>query len=129
MATLNSDCIDSKLAIDTLKIAIEKHKPNKGLILHSDQGVQYTSKQFNSFCQSQHVQQSMSKAGCPYDNAPMERFFNTYKNEHYYHYEYETKETLDESTYDFILTHYNYVRPHTYNGGIPPIQVRRNYAC
>lgn len=82
VATLNSDCIDSKLAIDTLKVAIEKHKPNRGLILHSDQGVQYTSKQFNTSCQSQHVQQSMSKAGCPYDNAPMERFFNTYKNEH-----------------------------------------------
>ncbi|MCI9570786.1 MAG: transposase family protein [Lachnospiraceae bacterium] len=41
----------------------------------------YTSKAFTEFCESINITQSMSKAGCPYDNAPMERYFNTMKNE------------------------------------------------
>lgn len=50
-------------------------------VIHSDQGLQYTSKDFTEFCSSNILTQSMSKAGCPYDNAPMERYFNTFKNE------------------------------------------------
>lgn len=47
------------------------------LILYSDQGTQYTSKAFIDFCESAHVTQSMSKAAYLYDNAPMEKYFNT----------------------------------------------------
>ncbi|HIR88745.1 MAG TPA: transposase family protein [Candidatus Fimimorpha faecalis] len=47
----------------------------EGLVLHSDQGAQDTSKAFVEYCESVHVTQSMSRAGCPYDNAPMERYF------------------------------------------------------
>ena len=74
-----TDChITSELAIRTLQKALEsQHPPKDGLILHSDQGRQYTSKAFIEFCESAHVIQSMSKAGYPYDNAPMERYFNT----------------------------------------------------
>lgn len=49
------------------------------LMLHSDQGSQYTSKEFTEFCEKLGITQSMSKAGYPYDNAPMERYFNTLK--------------------------------------------------
>jgi len=70
--------ITSDLAIRTLQKALDLQSTiNDGLILHSDQGVQYTSKAFTEFCESVNVTQSMSKAGCPYDNAPMERYFNT----------------------------------------------------
>ncbi|MCI8668989.1 MAG: transposase family protein [Lachnospiraceae bacterium] len=69
-------------AIRTLKKALESQPQIKEeLILHSDQGCRYTSKAFVGYCESVHVSQSMSKAGCPYDNAPMERYFNTLKNE------------------------------------------------
>lgn len=61
------------------------------LILHSDQESQYTSREFTEYCESVDITQSMSKVGCPYDNAPMERYYNTLKNEltnrHYYHSE------------------------------------------
>ena len=50
-------------------------------MLHSDQGSQYTSKEFTEFCEKLGITQSMSKAGYPYDNAPMERYFNTLKND------------------------------------------------
>jgi transposase InsO family protein len=68
----------SDLAIRTLQKALASQPKITGdLILHSDQGTQYTSKAFIEFCESVNITQSMSKAGYPYDNAPMERYFNT----------------------------------------------------
>ena len=69
-----------------------QHLSKGGLILHSDQGSQYTSKAFIEFCESVHIIQSRSKAGYPYDNAPMERYFNTLKNECTNLYEFRTEE-------------------------------------
>ena len=80
IASITDRNITSDLAIRTLRKALESQPTVKeGLILHSDQGPQYTSKAFTEFCESVHVTQSMSKAGYPYDNAPMERYFNTLK--------------------------------------------------
>ncbi len=71
VASLNSDYINTDLAINTLKIALKKENYPK-VILYSDQGVQFTSWNFVNLCKDNNVTQSMSKAGCPYDNAPME---------------------------------------------------------
>ena len=72
------------------------------LILHSDQGSQYTSGDFVEFCEKAGIKQSMSKAGYPYDNAPMERYYNTLKNElinlHYYHTDEELNSAIEEFT-------------------------------
>ena len=119
VATLNSHKINAKLAINCLKIALKRFNPPKGVILHSDQGVQFTSRAFVNFCSQNHVQQSMSRAGCPGDNAIMERFFNTFKVEFLNLYEFSTIEQLDKMTYHFILIKYNNQRPHSYNDGIP----------
>ena len=124
VATLNGASITAALAIKTLQKALKHHKPDKGLILHSDQGSQFTSREFTEFCEANHVQQSMSQAGCPYDNAPMERFYNTLKNErinlHYYH----TDEELNAAIEDFAYVWYNHVRPHTYNNDKTPFEAR-----
>ena len=69
------------------------------------------------------VIQSMSKAGCPYDNAPMERFYNTFKNCFYYRYTFESVEQLDEMTKQYI-NWYNYVRPHSTNNYMTPMEFR-----
>lgn len=73
IASVNSDYINTQLAIDTLTEALNKEKPKEGIILHSDKGVPYTSWEFVKFCKDNGVIQSMSKAGYPYDNAHMER--------------------------------------------------------
>ena len=65
------------------------------------------------------ITQSMSKAGYPYDNAPMERYFNTLKNECTNLYEFETEEALYQTVDDF-----SYVRPHSYNGYATPHEAR-----
>ncbi len=75
----------------TLQKALDSQPAIKGeVILHSDQGTQYTSEAFVEFCRSVYVTQSMSRVGCPYDNAPMERYFNTLKNECMNLYEFQT---------------------------------------
>lgn len=124
VASVNGKLIDSQLAINTLEIALKVHKPKQQLLLHSDQGSQFCSEAFTSYCEKHHVIQSMSRAGCPYDNAPMERFYNTFKNEYINRYYFKNDLELNEGTKDYVFVWYNHVRPHSYNGGIPPSRVR-----
>ncbi len=113
--------ITSELAIKTLQKALAAQRtPPRELILHSDQGSQFTSLNFVLYCQEHGIQQSMSRAGCPYDNAPMERYFNTLKNEMIYHYSYRTEAQLYTAVSDFAYLWYNLIRPHSFNGGLPP---------
>ena len=125
VASVTDRHITSDLAIRTLQKALDSMPKRKGtLILHSDQGSQYTSKAFIEFCETSHVTQSMSKAGYPYDNAPMERYFNTLKNECVNLYEFRTEESLYQAVEEFAYVTYNHVRPHSYNGYKTPFEVR-----
>ena len=62
---------------------------------------------------SNHIQ-STSRAGCPFDNAPMERYFNTFKSCFFNIYKFVSTHMLDYDTSRFVLC-YNYVSPHSYN--------------
>ena len=68
--------------------------------------------------------QSMSKAGCPYDNAPMERYYNTLKNELIYLHHFHTDNELNQAVSDFAYSWYNHIRPHTFNNGLTPFEAR-----
>ena len=126
IASITDRSITSDLAIRTLQKALDSQpKINGELILHSDQGSQFTSKKFVEFCESVHITQSMSKAGYPYDNAPMERYFNTLKNECINLYDFETEEALYQMVEEFAYVEYNYVRPHSFNGYATPNEARR----
>ena len=70
------------------------------------------------------VAQSMSKAGYPYDNAPMERYFNTLKNECTNFYEFAMEESLYRIVEEFAYVDYNHVRPHSYNDYRTPFEAR-----
>ena len=96
----------------------------EGFILHSDQGTQFTSRDFTEFCSLQNITQSMSKAGCPYDNAPMESFYGTFKADFVNHHSFESDEALNEATYDYIFVYYNHIRPHSANGYLTPFEKR-----
>lgn len=125
IASITDRSITSDLAIRTLQKALKSQPKIEGeLILHSDQGSQFTSKAFIEFCESVHVTQSMSKAGYPYDNAPMERYFNTLKNECTNLYEFKTEEALYRTVEEFAYATYNYVRPHSYNDYATPHEAR-----
>ncbi len=125
VASVSGREVTSQLAIEALKKALASQpRLRKPMILHSDQGSQYTSKEFIDFCTSQNITQSMSKAGCPYDNAPMERYFNTLKNELIYHHCYPDEDALYKAVDDFAYVWYNHLRPHTFNGGLTPFEAR-----
>ena len=111
-ASITDRRITSDPAVRTLRKALESQPgPKEGLILHSNQGSRYTSKAFVEFCESSGVTQSMSKAGYPYDNAPMERYFNTLKNECTNLHEFRTEEQMYQTVEEFAYAAYNHVRP------------------
>ena len=70
------------------------------------------------------ISQSMSRAGTTYDNAPMERYYNTLKAEEVYQHRYDTIEELDQAINDFAYVWYNQIRPHSYNNHLTPLEKR-----
>ena len=75
---------DLKIVIDTLNKAFEKEKNVNGLIIHSDQGFQYTSFQYKALCSSKGVLISMSRKGTPIDDSPIESWHGILKKETLY---------------------------------------------
>ena len=72
---------DNKLVMDTLNQAIAKQKDVQGLIIHSDQGFQYTSYEYKAICESNGILISMSRKGTPIDASPIESFHSILKKE------------------------------------------------
>ena len=68
--------------------------------------------------------ENIHKAGCSYDNAPMERYFNTLKNDLIYQHYYRTEEELYTAIEEFAYVQYNHVRPHSYNNYKTPYEAR-----
>lgn len=81
-----------KLVIDTIKEAKKREKVTCGLVLHSDQGFQYTSHPYFKLTQSYGISPSMSRRGNPYDNALAENFFSILKTECIYRVKLQTYE-------------------------------------
>ena len=124
LATLNSKRIDAELAIQPLQIALDRNPVKGKIILHSDQGSQYTPRAFTEFCMGNGIQQSMTKAGYPYDNSPMESFYGAFKSEFIRQNRFETDQELNESTLDYVYGYYNHIRPHSSNGYMTPFEKR-----
>lgn len=124
VASVNGSRINADLARQAVETAIGRIGKREGLILHSDRGSQFTSKSFVEFCKKNGITQSMSRPGCPYDNAPMERYFNTLKTELLYIHEYETEKALYLGINAYAYGYYNNKRPHSFNGGVAPAKVK-----
>ncbi len=86
------------------------------------------SQEFTEYCESVNVTQSMSKAGYPYGNAPVERYFNTLKNELIYIHNYKNEKELYDAIDNFAYVTYNHERLHTYDNGRTPFEARYNAA-
>jgi transposase InsO family protein len=97
------------LVTQTLKQAKQKEKVTDGLILHSDQGTQYTSPAYHVLTHEYNITPSMSRRGNCWDNAPMENFFGHLKEEYLRHFKkttfMHTKQLIDDYIY-----FYNYER-------------------
>jgi transposase InsO family protein len=112
--------LDASLTLGALRMAITKRQPSPGVIHHSDQGVQYASAEYTEELNAHGFQISMSRRGNPYDNATMESFFKTLKQEEVYLYEYETIDDARARLPYFIEEVYNRKRLHSAIGYVPP---------
>ena len=98
------------LVIDALKQAVGRVNPLRGVIIHSDRGVQYASKKYRNLLKRYGFIQSMSRKGNCWDNAPMESFFGTLKTELVYHENYKTRSEARFSIFEYIETFFNSIR-------------------
>lgn len=110
--TLN-DSLHSQLVEHAFLKAIFRHKPEPGLIVHSDRGVQYTSAGFRQKLNAYNAQASMSRRANCYDNAAMESFWATLKAELRIEHSYRSKKEARIAIFDYIETFYNAKRLHS----------------
>jgi len=94
---------DIDLVLNTLNDALVKRKDVSGLILHSDQGFQYTSYEYKAVCNSNNIQISMSRKGTPIDDSPMESFHGILKKETLYNNEISSIQEYQALVEDWIL--------------------------
>lgn len=109
---------------EVLQKSIKEQGAKKGLIFHSDQGSQYTSRLFVEYCEKEGIKQSMSRKGTPYDNAVMESFFGKFKREKTNNYILKDYEMVREISMDYVHMYYNSRRPHSSLNGMTPLEKR-----
>ena len=120
-----SNRINENLVIDALDNAVNRENPPKGLLIHTDRGSQYTSRRFAKELESRDYRQSFSKKGCPYDNAVMESFYKTLKQELPLDKKFESRLEARQEIFKFIEMYYNTIRPHSSIGNLSPIEYER----
>jgi putative transposase len=119
------DSPNAELACQALRRALLRRKPGKGLIHHSDRGVQYTSSQYRKLLEKNRILGSMSRTGNPYDNAPMESFFKTLKVEWVNWHQYQNlSEALTSLSY-YLDVYYCFKRLHSALGYVSPINYEK----
>ena len=97
------------LVTQTLKQAKQNEKVTDGLILHSDQGTQYTSQAYHVLTSQYHITPSMSRRANCWDNAPAENFFSHLKEEYLRHFRPSTFDQTQQLVAEYIHF-YNYER-------------------
>ena len=106
----------AQLVCDALTMAMWQRKPKAGLIVHSDQGVQYASHQYRRILRLHGFVGSMSKKGCCWDNAVAESFFGSLKQERVHWRNYQTRYDAQQDVMNYITMWYNSNRLHSYLG-------------
>jgi putative transposase len=108
-------------AAAALLMAVWRRKPKTKVHVHSDQGSQFTSYEWQEFLEQHNLTQSMSRRGNCWDNAVAERFFNLLKRERIRRKKYKTRAEARLDVFDYIEFFYNPQRKHVRNGMLSPI--------
>ncbi len=107
--------------------AVQQKRPGSGLIHHSDRGSQYCAHDYQKLLKQFGMIPSMSRKGNCYDNAPMESFWGSLKNELVHHQRYATRDEAKASIQEYIEIFYNRQRRHSRLGYISPAAFEANY--
>ena len=114
------------LMIKTLDDAHREYRPEKGLIFHSDRGVQYAANDYKARLKRYSMTQSMSRSGNPYDNAAMESFWSTVKLGCVEGVRFRTRKAAIKAIFEYVFGFYNTKRYHTSIGLQTPMEYRRS---
>jgi putative transposase len=120
---------DLKLVLDTLRAAVRKQRKKvHGILIHSDQGFQYTSKQYQKLLTKYKMIGSMSRKGNCLDNAAMENFFGHLKSELLYLETFQSSDQLRRAVRDYIR-YYNEERIQRKLNKLAPVAYRNQLAA
>ena len=108
-----SERIDTALVLKALGMALVHRQPPAHLLLHSDRGVQYASRDYRQALKAAGLVASMSRKGNCYDNATMESFWSTLKLELIYRRDFATRAQARTEIFDYIESFYNRQRAHS----------------
>jgi len=117
----------ANLVIDALLMAVWRRRPQTKVLVHSDQGIQYTSSDWRSFLKEHNLEASMSRKGNCHDNAVAESFFSLLKKDRVKRRIYKTRDEARAEIFDYIECFYNTKRNHGTNGGVSPNEFERRY--
>ena len=120
-----SKVADTKFVSRALKIALEKRGNPKYLLIHSDQGKQYTSKEFMELTDSMEIIRSFSRPGKPEDNPVAEALFSVLKREEYRRNDYDSIPQLKQAISRYIEW-YNAERVHSALGYMSPVEFEKS---
>jgi putative transposase len=109
------------LALQALLAAVWRRKPRTKVMIHSDQGSQFTSREWQLFLSQHNLDASMSRRGNCHDNAVAESFFQLLKRERIRRRTYLTREAARQDVFEYIEMFYNPKRKHTNNGMLSPV--------
>jgi putative transposase len=123
-----SASLDRSLAIDALQMALKGRNPDAGLLHHSDRGCQYASSDFQRMLESAGVHCSMSRRGNCWDNAPVESFFGTLKQELVHRCDFANRAAARSTIFRWLEVWYNRSRRHSALGYLSPVEFERRAA-
>jgi putative transposase len=119
--------ITKNLVSQSLFKAAAAKRPGPGLIHHSDRGTQYCAHEYRKLLDQFHMRASMSRKGDCYDNAPMESFWGTLKNELVHHRRYSTRQQAIGEITEYIEIFYNRQRRQARLGYLSPAAYARQF--
>jgi putative transposase len=119
--------ITKDLVVSSLLMAVKRKQPDPGLIHHSDRGSQYCSYEFTKLLDLFKIRASMSRRGNCYDNATMESFWGTLKNELVYHQRYATRQQAIQEITEYIEIFYNRQRRQARLGYLSPAAYEQKF--
>ena len=109
------------LALQALLMAVWRRTPKGRITVHSDQGSQFTSREWQTFLGQHNLEPSMSRRGNYHDNAVAENFFQLLKRERIRRRTYSTRDDARQEVVDYIEMFYNPKRKHKNNGMLSPV--------
>ena len=120
--------MDTRLALDAVMMALWRRRPKQQVLIHSDQGSQFTGHEWQSFLRDHNLLSSMSRRGNCHDNAVAESFFQLLKREHVRRQIHTTRQAARSDVFNYIEMFYNPTRRHSTTLGLSPVEFEQRHS-